>query len=76
MTKDRLWSKLRNKGAVTRTIRVKPEGDGMNYLLEVVDTSLTHPKFSWTLFGALSEAEAGAQAQYEASLKEGFAPLP
>jgi hypothetical protein len=75
MTKDKVLGKLRNQDAVTRTIRVKPEREGSRYLLEVVDTSLEHPHFSWTLYRTLPEAEAGARAEYQSSLKQGFSPL-
>lgn len=75
MTNDKVLGKLRNKDAVTRTIKVKPENGGPLYLLEVIDTSLTHPHFSWTLYPSQPEAEAGARTQYQVSLKEGFSPL-
>ena len=75
MADDRVWAKLRNKDAVTRTIRVQHQNEGSECFLEVIDTSLTKPRFSWTLCGSQREAEAGAQAQYQASLKEGFAAI-
>ncbi len=76
MADDRLWTKLlRNKDAETRTIRVKHESEGSEYFVEVIDTSLTEPRVSLTLFCTQPEAEAGAQEQYQVSLKEGFAPI-
>jgi len=75
MATEKAWGRLRNNDAVTRTIRVEPEGEGTLFFVEVTDTSLVSPKYSWTLFGTLPDAEAGAKAQYEASLKEGFKPL-
>ena len=75
MRDDNVRYKLRNKESVTRTIKVEKESDGSDYLLEVIDTCLTAPKLSWTLFGTRPEAEAGAEAQYQVSLKEGFTPL-
>jgi hypothetical protein len=76
MANDKVLGKLRNKDdAVTRTIKVKPEEGGPLFLMEVIDTSLTHPHCSWTLFPSLADAEAGARAEYQTSLKEGFCPL-
>jgi len=69
-----------------RTIKVTEEPEGRHYLVETVDTGLTldgprnhisplSPDFSWKHFTTLSEALDCLQAQYEASLKEGFKPL-
>ena len=63
------------------------ESEGNHYLVEVVNTSLggqvgrggipsVIPDFSWKHFASLPDAETSVNAQYEASLKEGFRPLP
>jgi hypothetical protein len=87
MMLDEVWGRLSKDDAVTRTIKVKTESEGTHYVVEIVDTNLNGealhapahhiiPNFSWIHFPSRSEAEAGALARYDASLKDGFTPLP
>jgi hypothetical protein len=87
MTLDEVWGRLSKDDAITRTIKVKTEEEGTHYLVETIDTNLNGealhpgispiiPQFSWRHFPTRPEAEADANARYEASLSEGFTPLP
>lgn len=87
MAIDQTCCKLCKDHAIARTIKVTNETEGHHYLVETVDTSYhgegasseavpIAPDFSWRHFTTLAEAGADAEAQYEASLKEGFTPLP
>ncbi len=87
MAIDQTYCKLCKDHAIARTLKVTNETEGHHYLVETVDTSYHRegassdaapitPDFSWRHFTTREEAEADAKAQYEASLEEGFTPLP
>lgn len=86
MAQDQTCCRLCKDNTFTRTIRLTRESEGNHYLVETVNTSFDgeagcgaipsiSPEFSWTHFATLPDAEACVNAQYEASLKEGFRPL-
>jgi hypothetical protein len=87
MAEEHTCCRLCKDNTFTRTIKVTRESEGNHYLVEVVNTSLggqvgrggipsVIPDFSWKHFASLPDAETSVNAQYEASLKEGFRPLP
>ena len=87
MAQDHTCCRLCKDNIFTRTIKLTRESEGNHYLVETVNTSFDgeaghgairsiSPDFSWKHLATLPDAEACVNAQYEASLKEGFRSLP
>ncbi len=84
---DEVTQRLVKDGSIARSITVMTEVDGPHFLVKRVDGNvdrgglsgghaLVSPDFAWRCFDTQAEAEEDAKAQYQASLREGFVPIP